>query len=534
MLQTLLALPVNAWTALGLVLALVLYVDKATRQSLGGASRHRRLPHRLASALPIIGDTRLMLKNAPVVYEWLTEICTQLNGEPVELRALGRRPMIVLTSPSAFEDVLKTQFDAFPKGSVVCETLRDLLGHGIFAVDHAQWVRQRKIAANLFTMRALRDSMSLTIQTHTRTLHSVLLRAASDNESSSIDLFQVFNRFTMEAFAEIGFGIQMNCLERGEDHELQRAFDETQRLIRRRFVRPSWFWKTQRLLGVGAEQQLKKNLAVLNDTVLGIVGQALEQRASSAQSESTADPSERPPKATLVSLFLDHSQSLSNNAEDAAILRDMVINFLLAGRDTTAQTLSWLVYRLSQHPEVTEKIRREIQAAIPELDNGAVLSASMQQVEELVYLEAALKETLRLHPPVAMMNKIVARDTVLSDGTFIPAQSMVSLFSYGMARMESVWGPDACEFKPERWIDLSTGKLRTVSAFQFPSFNAGPRVCLGVNLAMLEMKLVVSSLLSHFHVRVLPDQHVTYAVSVTLPMKHGLQAAISRRAATVA
>lgn len=467
-------------------------------------------------------DHRLLLKNAPVIYEWLSEICTQFDGQPVELRALGRRPMIVLTSPSAFEDVLKTQFDAFPKGSGVCETLRDLLGHGIFAVDHAQWVHQRKIAANLFTMRALRDSMSLTIQMHTKTLHSVLLRSAS--EGSAIDLFQVFNRFTMEAFAEIGFGIQMNCLERGEDHALQRAFDETQRLIRSRFVRPSWFWKTQGLLNFGSEQALRNNLAVLNDTVLTIVGQALA-------SSRTENPSE---KATLVSLFLDHSQPPSNSAEDGAILRDMVINFLLAGRDTTAKTLSWLVYRLSQHPEAAERIRQEIEADIPELASGSILSASMQQVEGLVYLEAALKETLRLHPPVAMMNKIAARDTVLSDGTFIPAQSMVSLFSYGMARMESVWGPDASEFKPERWIDLATGKLHTVSAFKFPSFNAGPRVYLGVNLAMLEMKLVVSSLLSHFNVHVLPDQHVTYAVSVTLPMKNGLQVAISRRVAAVA
>ncbi|GMF62806.1 unnamed protein product [Phytophthora fragariaefolia] len=96
-----------------------------------------------------------------------------------------------------------------------------------------------------------------------------------------------------------------------------------------------------------------------------------------------------------------------------------------------------------------------------------------------------------------------------------------------MARMHQVWGPDAEEFKPERWIDPSTGKITPISAYKFVSFNAGPRMCLGMNLAMLEMKLVVAGLLSKFHVEVLNPEKVTYDLSLTLPVKGALNAKVS-------
>ncbi|RLN05768.1 hypothetical protein BBI17_009655, partial [Phytophthora kernoviae] len=136
-------------------------------------------------------------------------------------------------------------------------------------------------------------------------------------------------------------------------------------------------------------------------------------------------------------------------------------------------------------------IRKEIIEKLSEAN-----AKTMEEINQLVYLEAALKETLRLHPSVPVVPKHTLRDTTLSDGTFIPAGSFINLNNYSMARMSQVWGPDAEEFRPERWLDPTTGKLITVSAYKFSSFNAGPRMCLGKTLAMLEMKLVVVELLS--------------------------------------
>lgn len=510
MLQAFFSSPPPLSLVLGLALTLAVFIGKSSQSS--RAKPKTRKVHRLKSALPLLGDTLQLQRHVFQLHDWMTELCALHKGEPFMLQSLGRPPMTVLCTPEAYEDVLKTHFDCFPKGPFMCSNMRDFIGHGIFAVDGAQWAHQRKIASNLFTMRAMRDRMTGTIQEHAQTLHLLLRRAASAGQP--IDLFKLFNRFTLEAFAEIGFGIHLDILaDLDKDHSFERAFDEIQRAIRLRFIRPSWFWRIQKLLGVGEEGALARNLALVNSTILEIVAQALEKRGARDNQP-----------ATLVSLFLDNTAQ--NKKVDAAFLRDMVMSFLIAGRDTTAQTLSWLVHNLHQHPEIVRRAREEIAAKIPDLAQGRIDSPSMQQVETLVYLEAVLKETLRLHPPVPLTTKHVARDVVLSDGTFVAANTTVSLPSYAMARMPHVWGPDAAEFNPDRWIDPATGKLIPVSTFKFPSFLAGPRMCLGMNLAMLELKLVAAGLLSQFEMQVLPDQEITYGFSLTLPMKNGLMVSV--------
>ncbi|TMW62724.1 hypothetical protein Poli38472_005342 [Pythium oligandrum] len=144
----------------------------------------------------------------------------------------------------------------------------------------------------------------------------------------------------------------------------------------------------------------------------------------------------------------------------------------------------------------------------------------MEQAQQLIYLEAALRETLRLYPSVPCMIKNATRDVVFGDGTFIEKGTRVGLPVYAMGRMTYLWGPDAEDFKPERWIDTETGKLIHVSPYKFVSFNAGPRTCLGVKLALLEMKIVASSVLSRFNIEVLKPEEVKYDVSLTLPI-HG-------------
>ncbi|KAI9987885.1 hypothetical protein PInf_024140 [Phytophthora infestans] len=235
----------------------------------------------------------------------------------------GMPDELVVSTPEAVEDVLKGQFNNFPKGSYMCENLKDLLGDGIFAADGEKWVHQRKTASNLFTMRALRDTMTATIQRHAVVLFEILQRASDSGKT--LDLFRLLNRFTFEAFAEIGFGVRMGCLDSDEEHPFQKAFDHAQRALLLRFVRPGWFWKTQR--------QAKNDVEVVNSTVLGIVEKALARRSSN-NNDDTNDSRD------IVSLFLNSVGNSGSAQTDPMYLRDIVVNFLIAGRDTTAQTLS--------------------------------------------------------------------------------------------------------------------------------------------------------------------------------------------------
>jgi cytochrome P450 len=476
---------------------------------------------RPATTKPVLGNTLDIIRNLATRHDWIASLCEQAKGEPVLLQSLGTPDMTLLSTPGAFEDVFKNQFDNFPKGPKKSEYLRELLGEGIFAVDNEKWYRQRKTASNLFTTRALRESMTSTIQRHLVVLERIFSRAAEAHDT--LDMFRLLNRFTMEAFTEIGFGVHMNCLESDQEHPFQTAFDRSQQFLALRFIRPSWFWKTQRLLGVGAEGQLQQDMKVINSTIFDIVTKTLQQRAKGA-----VDPDDKAAK-DIISLFLDDLNKAENVDEscfDPSYLRDIVVNFIIAGRDTTAQALSWFFYCLSRNAQVETKIREELAAKLPQLQNGQC-SPSMDDVSELTYVEAALRETLRLYPSVPIVSKEAVHDAVLSDGTFIAAGSMAALPMYALGRMPHVWGPDAAEFKPERWIDSATGKLTSVSAFKFVAFNAGPRLCLGKNLAMLEMKLIVASLLSKYHVELQRPEDVTYAISFTLPVKGQLNARVS-------
>lgn len=417
-----------------------------------------------------------------------------------------------MTDPKVVEDVQRTQFENFAKGEYGTAVMRDFMGQGIFSVDGPDWVRQRKTASNLFTMRALRDSMAVTIGKHARVLLRVLGQAS--RQQQSVDLFQIINQFTMEAFSELAFGIHMNGLETGEEHPFHHAFDTALAALGHRLMKPVWFWKLQRALAMGQEGVLIRNMKIIHDTVLEFIAQTLTMR-NSKTSRDTPD---------IVSLFQDHASYTPATAEeefDPIMLRDIVVNFMVAGKDTTAEALSWFFVSLRDHPEVERKIREEILAKLPDLAKPNT-TASMEDVQQLVYLEAALKETLRLFPSVPFNAREALSDTVLVDGTFVPKGTMLSFPAYAMGRMESVWGKDVEQFKPERFIDPATGKLTNASAYQFNAFYGGPRMCLGVTLAMMEMKIVVASLLPKFHLQLASEKTVTYDISITLPVKDPL------------
>ncbi|KAE9032572.1 hypothetical protein PR003_g9431 [Phytophthora rubi] len=127
----------------------------------------------------------------------------------------------------------------------------------------------------------------------------------------------------------------------------------------------------------------------------------------------------------------------------------------------------------------------------------------MEQLSRLPYLEAAMRENLRLN--TSMTTRSPNQDTTLSCGTFIPKNSVVYVCHYASARLKSTWGDDAAEYKPERWLDPDTGKLRQFSPYQFVTFLAGPRQCIGMRFAMLELRMVAALLCSRFNIKTVED-----------------------------
>ncbi|GFY81960.1 cytochrome P450, family 704, subfamily A, polypeptide 2 [Actinidia rufa] len=229
-------------------------------------------------------------------------------------------------------------------------------------------------------------------------------------------------------------------------------------------------------------------------------------------------------KEDLLSRFLVESEKDPENMTDK-YLRDITLNFTIAGKDTSANTLTWFFYMLCRHPFVQEKIAQEVREATETEKNVSTDEFANKlteaALEKMHYLHAALTETLRLYPAVPVDGKISEEDDILPDGFKIKKGDGVNYMAYPMGRMTYIWGEDAEEFRPERWLD--NGVFRAESPFKFTAFQAGPRICLGKEFAYRQMKILASSLLFFFKFKLVDESRkATYRTMFTLHMDKGL------------
>lgn len=397
---------------------------------------------------------------------------------------------VATIDPKNLEHVLKTNFDKYAKGHVFAEPFTDLLGEGIFNADGEAWHRQRKTVSRMFTKRQFETHIWRVIEKNTAKVASIL-----DRTEGTLDVFGLMNRFTLDTIGQIGFSKDIGSLADPSSPFL-RSFDRAQQILMLRFwSNPAW--KIMRWLGIGWERELKEHLKRLDVYARGIV-QELRQKMEAGEDSS------------FVGLFMKEDALREVDAtSQETFMRDMVLNFLIAGRDTTAQCISWTLFELTQHPRVVEKARKEIAQVCGE---GRV---TFEHIKSLHYIKAILDEGLRLHPSVPFDGKLcVAKDT-LPDGTVVPAGCIVQYTPYAQGRCQEIWGKDACDFRPERWSEME----KRPSSFAFSAFNAGPRECLGRRLAELEMAALLATILRDFDFRLEVDPtSIRYDVQLTLGM----------------
>ena len=223
----------------------------------------------------------------------------------------------------------------------------------------------------------------------------------------------------------------------------------------------------------------------------------------------------------------DLIDSLMNAFDDPSIVADAALNFLSAGRDTTAQSLTWTLYLLMRHPAAVHQVREEVTVVFPNRDLSTLTVADLQP-NHIPYTMAAIYESLRLYPPVPFEVKQCEVDVVLPDGTSLPAGSIVVWCIWAMTRSKEIWGEEGPEleaFNPQRW--LQDGKFVAKSAFDFPVFNGGPRACLGKKMAELMGAYLIINLMWEFDFEETAEngysgQERKSQNSLTLPMQGGL------------
>ncbi|XP_052186567.1 cytochrome P450 86A1-like [Diospyros lotus] len=475
---------------------------------------------------PLVGSLPVLFINRGRIHDWIAEnlratgCAATYQTCTVCIPFLARRQgfYTVTCHPKNIEHILRTRFENYPKGPTWQTAFHDLLGQGIFNSDGETWLMQRKTAALEFTTRTLRQAMSRWVNRTIKTRLWRILEKAS-TEKTSVDLQDLLLRLTFDNICGLTFGKDPETLSPElPDNPFSIAFDSATEATLQRLLYPGFLWRLKKVLGFGAELRLKKSL----DVVENYMSEALSDRKET-------------PSDDLLSRFMK-KRDVDGNLFPSSVLKRIALNFVLAGRDTSSVALSWFFWLVMNNPRVERKIIDEITAVLREtrgedprkwVEDPLVFD----EADRLVYLKAALAETLRLYPSVPEDFKYVVYDDVLPDGTRVPAGSTVTYSIYSVGRMETIWGEDCMEFRPERWLSAGGDRFEPPKdGYRFVAFNAGPRTCLGKDLAYLQMKSVASAVLLRYRLSAVPGHRVEQKMSLTLFMKNGLRVYLHPRA----
>ncbi|VVB09937.1 unnamed protein product [Arabis nemorensis] len=474
---------------------------------------------------PFLGMLPGLLVEIHRVYDYITELLEASNlTYPFRGPCFGGLDMLITVDPANIHHIMSSNFANYPKGSEF-KKIFDVLGDGIFNVDSELWKDLRKSAQSMMSHP---EFQRFTLRTSIRKLEKGLVPLLDHvaEKKLVVDLQDVFQRFTFDTTFVLATGFDPGCLTiEMPEIEFSRALDEAEEAIFFRHVKPEKVWMMQRLIGVGDELKMKKAHSTFDRVCSKCIASKRDEIARGVMNVDSSS------KDLLTSYMnVDTTKYKLLDPSNDRFLRDMILSFMLAGRDTTGSALTWFFWLLSKNPKVTTKIRQEINTKLsPRTNNDSDFdSFNPQELNKLVYLHGALCEALRLYPPVPFQHKSPTKPDVLPSGHRVDPSSKIVFCLYSLGRMKSVWGEDASEFKPERWISES-GRLIHVPSFKFLSFNAGPRTCLGKEVAMTQMKTVAVKIIQNYEIKIIEGHKIEPVPSVILHMKHGLKVLVTKR-----
>lgn len=430
-------------------------------------------------ALPFVGSLFQIERRRmhQVIEGWAREY-----GPYFRLR-LANRTLLVVSDHEALGAALRDRPDGFRRSRLL-ERIGLEMGvkPGLFAANGEVWRRQRRMVMAGFDPTHLRAYFPSLMKV-TQRLRGRWQRAV--RSGASIDLQPELMRFTVDAIAGLAFGADINTLESDEEVIQQHLDKIFPALFKRLFsLLPVW-----RYVRLPADRQLERSVAAVNAAIDGFIAQARERL--------TADPVRRAHPPNLLESMIIAADEGGSGPDGKVNDRDVagnVMTMLLAGEDTTANTLAWMIYLLQRNPAALQRAQAEVRAL------GCDSSAfTAEQMASLDYVEACTHETMRLKPVAPFQVIEALRDTVVG-GVRVPAGTGVwcSMRSDSISERHF---PSPEAFDPQRWLnDGSPGQAASSARRVSMPFGAGPRVCPGRHLALLEIKMAMAMLLAHFDI----------------------------------
>ncbi|KAJ7977283.1 putative Cytochrome P450 [Quillaja saponaria] len=473
-------------------------------------------PTTLPKSYPLVGQIFSILANSHRRIQWFSDLLQISPSATITIHRFFGQRSVVTSNPAVVQHMLKSHFHIYQKGDTFRRTIIDFLGNGIFNSDGENWKFQRQVASHEFNTKSLRNFVENVVDTElSDRLVPILSIASAQNQV--LDFQDILQRFAFDNICKIAFGFDPIYLSPSlSQSKFVQAFEDAVKISGDRLATPiPLIWKIKKVLNVGAEKRIRMAISEIHEFAREIIREKKHELREKASLDSV----------DLLSRFLNSGHS------DEVFVTDIIVSFILAGRDTTSAALTWFFWLISKNPRVQSEILKEI------TENSE--ATVYDEVKHMVYTHAALCESMRLYPPVPVDAKEAVSDDVLPEGTVVEKGMRVSYHVYAMGRSEQLWGPDWAEFKPERWLEKIAETDKEAAKWNFMGrdpytytvFQAGPRICLGKDMAFLQMKRVVAGVLTRFKVVPVPanGEEPEFVAYLTAKMKGGFPVRIEKR-----
>jgi len=389
---------------------------------------------------------------------------------------VGPRPVLVVSDHEVIAAVLRDRPQRFRRpvnsGRIVQEMGFE---EGLFFANDEVWKRQRRMV-----MAALDPG-------HVKAFFPMLLTVAerlrgrwekAARTGAEIDLQADLMRYTVDVVAGLAFGTDVNTLESDAD-VIQRHLNRIFPALGRRVMAPFPYWH---YLKMPSDRALERSVRE--------VRAAIETFIAAAKERLREDPARRQRPGNLLEAMIVAAED-SGAAADSDVAGNVFV-MLIAGEDTTANTLAWLLDFLHRHPEAMARARDEVRRVVPDL-----AGLTLDSLSELRYVDACIQETLRLKPVAPLLPSQAIADTTVGD-VDVPAGTYV----VGLMRRDSLDArhfSDPMRFDPERWLGDGATASRSPARVSMP-FGAGARLCPGRYLSLVEMKIAIATTLANFEI----------------------------------
>ncbi|KAI9440898.1 cytochrome P450 [Lactarius indigo] len=432
-------------------------------------------------------------------FEWLQQF-----GSAWRRRGCLGEDHLMVADPKGLQHILHSSGYNFPKRRDMVKVTEMVAGKGLVCAHGEVHERQRKISAPVFLTSRLKMFIPIFQEASSKLVQRWRDELATLDPSipSLINVAPWISRATLDIMGQAGFDLHFGTLD-GAETELSKIIDSTLyptplNMIFKstwRYI-PEFLLQYIRYLPTREYRRFRTYLDCARDFSREIIKRNAENGDG--------------PDMMSVLLHTNASEDPKNRMRHEEVI-DQLSALLLAGQETTASTLNWFLWEIARHPESQGRIREEI-AAIYKRTGGSGAELSAADLDGMAYTQAALKESMRLHPIIWMLSRVAGQDDTIplafpvttksgQPVSSIPVKkgTIIDIALHAYQRLPEVWGEDAGEWNPDRFLESESVKQTSIGVYgNLLNFSGGPQGCIGWRFAVFEMLVIVTTLVKHF------------------------------------